>query len=114
MGQCLFCEIAAGNIPCTEVFSDDEILAFRDINPQGPVHILVIPRRHIPGMTDLAATDSPLLGRLLVATAQIAADEGLDPDGYRCVINSGVHGCQSVDHLHLHLIGGRQLDWPPG
>jgi histidine triad (HIT) family protein len=114
MGQCLFCAIVAGNVPCDEVFGDDEILAFRDINPQGPVHILVIPRQHLPGMKVLTDADAPSLGRLLVVASRIAAQEGLDRDGYRCVINQGTHGCQSVDHLHLHLIGGRQLGWPPG
>jgi histidine triad (HIT) family protein len=114
MGECLFCRISTGEVPCDEVFSDDEIVAFRDINPQGPIHILIIPRRHVSGLADLAASDGPLAGRLLVAAAEIAAREGLGRDGYRCVINHGRHGCQSVDHLHLHLIGGRQLGWPPG
>lgn len=114
MVRCLFCQIVAGEIPCDEVYSGDDIFAFRDINPQGPVHILVVPRRHLAGMADLTATDTSLLGRLLLTAAEIAAREGLASDGYRCVINHGRHGCQSVDHLHLHLIGGRQLDWPPG
>ncbi len=114
MGQCLFCAIVAGNVPCDEVFGDDEILAFRDINPQGPVHILVIPRQHLPGLNDLTDAHAPPLGHLLVVASRIAAQQGLDRDGYRCVINNGKHGCQSVDPLHLHLIGGRQLGWPPG
>ena len=114
MGQCLFCEIVAGNVPCDEVFSDDDILAFRDINPQGPVHILVIPRQHLPGLNGLTDADAASLGRLLVVASRIAAQQGLERNGFRCVINHGRHGCQSVDHLHLHLIGGRQLGWPPG
>ena len=114
MEDCLFCDLAAARIPCDEVFSDDDLLAFRDINPQGPVHILVIPKRHIAAMTDLCAEDVDLMGNLFVAAARIAAAEGLDTTGYRCVVNCGRDGCQSVDHLHLHLIGGRQLGWPPG
>ena len=98
MGQCLFCEIVAGNVPCDEVFSDDDILAFRDINPQGPVHILVIPRQHVPGMKVLSDADAPSLGRLLVVASRIAAQEGLDRDGYRCVINTG------PDNVSLELL----------
>lgn len=114
MGSCLFCDIVAGAIPCTEVFADDEFLAFRDIDPKAPSHILVIPRRHIAALRDLDEGDAPLAGRLVLTATRIAAAEGLAAAGYRCVVNCGEHGGQSVDHLHLHLLGGRHLRWPPG
>lgn len=114
MDTCLFCDLVAGKIPCDEVFSDERSLAFRDINPQGPVHILLIPKRHIGAMTELGDEDTELVGSMLVTAARIAQAEGLAEQGYRCVINCGRHGCQSVDHLHIHLIGGRQMGWPPG
>ncbi len=114
MTECLFCKIAAGDIPCDVVHEDDEMIAFRDISPQAPVHVLIIPRRHIASMTDLTDADVGLLGRLQVTAAGVAADLGLAESGYRCVINCGQDGCQSVPHLHVHLLGGRALGWPPG
>jgi histidine triad (HIT) family protein len=114
MGSCLFCDIAAGKIPCTEVHSDEKFLAFRDIDPKAPTHILVIPRRHITSLSELQDTDSELAGELMVTAARLAAREGLDGAGYRFVINCGSDGGQTVDHLHLHLLGGRPLAWPPG
>ncbi len=114
MSDCLFCKIAAGQIPCTEIFADDDFLAFGDIDPQAPTHILVIPRRHISGLSDLTTEDSLLAGKLLTRATQIAADEGLNSNGYRFVINNGQDGGQTVGHLHLHILGGRSLDWPPG
>ena len=114
MGSCLFCDIAAGKIPCTQVHSDEKFLAFRDIDPKAPTHILVIPRRHIAGLTDLEKTDSGLAGELILTAAGIAAGEGLAESGYRFVINSGLDGGQTVGHLHLHILGGRRLEWPPG
>jgi histidine triad (HIT) family protein len=114
MGSCLFCDIAAGKIPCTQVRSDEKFLAFRDIEPQAPTHILIIPRKHITGLTDLQDSDRDLLGDLLLAATRIADDEGLENTGYRCVINCGTDGGQTVGHLHLHLLGGRPLSWPPG
>lgn len=114
MGPCLFCDIAAGKIPCTQVYSDEKFLAFRDIDPKAPSHILVIPRRHIAGLTELESTDSGLAGELLLAATGIAATEGLSENGYRFVINSGSDGGQTVSHLHLHILGGRHLAWPPG
>lgn len=114
MSSCLFCAIAAGTIPCTRVHGDDDFLAFRDIDPKAPVHILVIPRRHVAGLHELTPADADLMGRLLVLATRIAAAEGLVPGGYRCVVNCGRDGGQSVDHLHLHLLGGRALAWPPG
>ncbi len=114
MGSCLFCDIAAGKIPCKEVHSDEKFLAFRDIDPKAPTHILVIPRRHIAGLSELQDADSGLAGELVVIAARIANSEGLDVGGYRFVINCGPDGGQTVDHLHLHLLGGRRLQWPPG
>ena len=114
MDPCLFCDIAAGKIPCTEVHSDEKFLAFRDIDPKAPTHILVIPRRHITGLSELQDSDSDLAGELMLTAARIAAGEGLDEEGYRFVINSGQDGGQTVGHLHLHILGGRPMAWPPG
>jgi len=114
MSDCLFCEIAAGRIPCRQAYADSEFLAFHDINPQAPTHVLIIPRRHIASTAELKPADEPLLGRLLLTAARVAADLKLMPAGYRWVINCGPEAGQSVPHLHLHLLGGRRLDWPPG
>lgn len=114
MGSCLFCGIAAGEIPSTQVYADDEFLAFRDIDPKAPVHILVIPRRHVAAVKDLGAQDLDLAGRLLLVAARVAAAEGLADRGYRLVVNCGDEGGQTVPHLHLHVLGGRPLRWPPG
>jgi histidine triad (HIT) family protein len=113
-GQCIFCRIAAGEIPAKIVAQDEEAVAFRDIDPRAPTHILVIPRRHIPSTSHLDPEDTPLAGRLLLMAAAIAAGEGLDGTGYRLVINTGLQGGQSVDHLHIHILGGRAMRWPPG
>ena len=112
--DCLFCKIAAGQIPCTEVFADDDFLAFRDIDPKAPTHILVIPRRHLAGLSNITADDSALMGKLITTATRISADEGLAQSGYRFVINQGLDGGQTVGHLHLHILGGRSLSWPPG
>jgi histidine triad (HIT) family protein len=114
MSDCLFCKIAAGEIPSDQVHADGDFVAFHDIDPQAPVHVLVIPRRHIPSLDDLTDADADLVGRLQVTAARVATTLGLGASGYRFVINCGEHGCQSVPHLHLHLLGGRQLGWPPG
>jgi histidine triad (HIT) family protein len=114
MASCLFCAIARGEVPCDQVYADEEFLAFRDIAPQAPTHVLVIPRRHIPSLTDLRESDVPLMGRLNLLAARLAGDLGLAEGGYRCVVNCGEDACQSVPHLHLHLLGGRRLGWPPG
>ncbi|MEW5883513.1 MAG: histidine triad nucleotide-binding protein [Armatimonadota bacterium] len=110
--DCIFCKIAAGEIPCDKVMETDSWLAFRDINPQAPTHVLVIPKKHVPGVQ--AATEDDDLGALLLAAKEIARIEGVDRTGYRLVINSGQQGGQTVDHLHLHVLGGRQMTWPPG
>ena len=111
--DCLFCKIAAGQIPARPVYEDEDLFAFADINPQAPVHILIIPRRHIASLDDSAAGDAALLGALLETAAKIARDKGL-ARGYRVVINTGADGGQTVDHLHVHLLGGRSMAWPPG
>ena len=110
----LFERIAAGEIPADIVRNDDEVLAIRDINPQAPVHILVIPQRVIRRIGEARDNDATLLGKLLLAARDIAKQEGLDETGYRLVINHGPHAGESVPHLHVHLLGGRPLDWPPG
>jgi histidine triad (HIT) family protein len=110
----LFERIAAGKIPAEIVRNDEEVLAIRDINPQAPVHILVIPQRVIPRIGQARDDDAALLGQLLLAARDIAKQEGLDETGYRLVINHGPHAGESVPHLHIHLLGGRPLDWPPG
>ncbi len=111
--DCLFCRIVAGEVPATKVHEDDLVIAIRDINPQAPTHVLVMPRRHVVSAADLTETDAPLLARLVGAATDIARSEGLD-GGWRLVANVGPDGGQTVDHLHLHLLGGRQMTWPPG
>ncbi len=112
--DCLFCKIAAGEMDADIVFQDDEIVAFRDINPQAPTHILIVPRRHIETLNDLAEEDAPLIGRLSLVARDLAASEGIAEDGYRVVMNCMEGAGQSVWHIHLHLLGGRSLGWPPG
>ncbi|MCP4293447.1 MAG: histidine triad nucleotide-binding protein [bacterium] len=114
MNDCLFCKIAAGEIPCNEVFSTDNLIAFHDISPQAPTHILIIPRRHISGLDEISNNDQELMGELLTCAKTIATKEGLQDNGYRFVINQGSDGGQTVGHLHLHILGGRALAWPPG
>jgi histidine triad (HIT) family protein len=110
---CLFCKIAEGSIPSTAVYQDELCYAFSDIHPQSPVHVLIIPREHFASLDDTSAEDRDLLGHLLQTAAAIARDKGLGK-GYRVVINTGEDGGQTVDHLHLHLLGGRHMTWPPG
>ena len=112
--NCLFCKIAAGQIPATVVFSDEHIVAFRDISPIAPQHILLIPRKHIQSVAALTTQDSELMGHLLLSAKSVAIDEGFAESGYRCVLNTGEDGGQTVSHLHLHLLAGRQMSWPPG
>lgn len=111
--DCLFCKIIAGEIPSKLVFQDDLTYAFSDIHPQAPTHILVLPRKHISSLANVAADDHELLGRLLSVSSEIARQAGL-AKGFRTVINTGADGGQTVDHLHLHLLGGRAMHWPPG
>ena len=116
LGQsdCIFCRIAAGEIDAKVVHSDDDTVAFRDINPQAPTHVLVIPRRHIPAIDALEAADAEIVGKLFLAAKSIARADGVADGGYRVVMNNGADAGQSVDHIHLHVLGGRGLKWPPG
>lgn len=111
--SCLFCKIIDGKIPSTPVFQDDLGYAFADVHPQAPVHVLIVPREHISSLSETDERKNALLGHLLLAAAEIARSKGLGK-GYRIVVNTGEEGGQTVDHLHLHLLGGRQLNWPPG
>ncbi|HZS33809.1 MAG TPA: HIT domain-containing protein [Methylomirabilota bacterium] len=115
MADCIFCKIAAGEMKAAEVKRTPEAVAFRDIKPVAPTHVLVIPVRHVPAVRDARTDeDRALLGRLLALAAEVAAELGLDRGGYRIVTNTGPDAGQSVDHLHLHLLGGRRMSWPPG
>lgn len=114
MGQCLFCQIVEKKIPARTVHEDEWSLAFDDINPQAPVHTLVIPKRHVATLQDCGDEDRLLLGRLLQTCAKVAKLKGLAESGYRVVTNTGADGGQTVFHLHLHVLGGRHLNWPPG
>lgn len=110
---CLFCEIVAGRIPSKQAYQDDQLLAFHDINPQAPTHVLVIPKRHVASLDAMVAEDAALLGALMLAAKQVAASAGL-AGGYRVVTNCGADAGQSVSHMHLHVLGGRPMSWPPG
>lgn len=112
--HCLFCDIIQGKIPATVVFEDEEMLAFRDISPQAPTHVLIIPKRHIATINDTDEQDAFLLGRLILRAKHIAKAQGLSETGYRLVYNINSGGGQEVYHIHLHLLGGRQMTWPPG
>lgn len=112
--DCLFCAIASQTIPADVVRADEDVLAFRDIAPQAPVHVLVIPRRHFPNIAALAAEDVALTTKLLATAAALADELGVADSGYRLVLNTGPDGGQTVDHVHVHLLGQRQLGWPPG
>lgn len=114
MADCLFCAIVAGEIPATKVLETDRILAFRDVNPQAPTHVLVIPKAHYPDVAVLAAADAALLGEVIGAVQQVAAADGVAETGYRVVFNTGAEAGQTVPHVHGHLLGGRALAWPPG
>jgi histidine triad (HIT) family protein len=114
MDECLFCRIASGDLESTMVHQDDMAVAFRDINPQAPTHIVIIPRKHIPSLNDLSDSDDAVVGHLVRIAADIGRAEGVGDTGYRLVANCGPAAGQSVDHLHFHLLGGRNLSWPPG
>jgi histidine triad (HIT) family protein len=113
-GDCLFCRIASGEVASDRVHEDDEVVAFRDIAPRAPVHILMIPRRHVPSARELTEADGALIGRIFDVAAQLARREGVADGGFRIVTNAGPDAGQSVDHLHFHLLGGRKFTWPPG
>lgn len=112
--ECLFCRIASGEIPAALVHEDERLVAFRDINPQAPVHLLVIPREHVASLDAARDDHQELLGRLLLTARDLARAEGIADGGYRTVLNVGDDGGQSVHHIHLHVLGGRSLAWPPG
>ena len=114
MTECLFCRIVAGQIPATVIYRDDHVVAFRDINPQAPVHVLVVPTRHLPSLLALTEDSDSAVGNLVRKAVQIAKDEGVAESGFRLVVNTGPDAGQSVDHVHVHLLGGRPLSWPPG
>ena len=114
MADCLFCKIVAGQIPATIVFQDDHVVAFKDITPRAPTHVLIVPRRHIASLNDLSAGDDALVGEMVRAAAAIAKEQGLAERGYRTVFNCNADAGQTVFHIHLHLLGGRTMTWPPG
>jgi histidine triad (HIT) family protein len=111
--SCLFCKIASGEIPSSAIYQDESVYAFADISPKAPVHVLIVPREHIASLAEATAEHSALLGHLMGVAAEIARSKGL-AKGYRVVVNTGDDGGQTVDHLHLHLLGARQMTWPPG
>jgi len=113
MSDCLFCKIVEGEIPSNKVYEDDRILCFHDVDPQAPVHVLIIPKKHIPSLDDLQEEDADLISYIMLKVKDIAAELGLE-NGYRLVNNCGEDGLQTVKHLHFHLVGGRKLTWPPG
>jgi histidine triad (HIT) family protein len=112
--DCLFCKIVSGDIPATIVHQDDRLVAFKDINPQAPLHVLIIPRRHIPSLNDLGREDDDLVGEMVRRAAAIAREHGHADRGYRTVFNCNADAGQTVFHIHLHVLGGRGLSWPPG
>lgn len=112
--RCLFCRIATGEIPAKKVYEDDEVIAFNDINPQAPTHILVVPRKHIATLDEMSEADTQTIGNVMLRAAQIARDQKLPSDGYRVVVNMGEAAGQTVFHIHFHLLGGRNFGWPPG
>ena len=114
MENCLFCKIIEGQIPAKIVYQDQDVVAFADINPQAPQHVLFVPRRHIASMTDITPEDGPTLASIFIAATKVARELGIDQSGFRFVTNVGPDAGQSVFHLHFHLLGGRKLAWPPG
>lgn len=114
MSDCIFCRIIAKDIPSKIVHEDEHTVAFDDVNPQAPVHVLVVPRRHVPSLNEAKAEDSALLGQLMRTCLAVAGEKGLSESGYRVVTNIGADGGQTVSHLHLHVLGGRAMRWPPG
>lgn len=111
---CLFCRIVAGEVPARFVHRDDQVVAFHDVNPQAPVHLLLLPAGHIASAADLSEAEAAILGRLFEVAADLARETGVAGNGYRMVVNTGRDGGQTIDHLHVHLLGGRAFSWPPG
>lgn len=114
MSDCIFCRIIKGEVPAEKVYEDEELLAFHDLNPQAPLHLLVIPKKHIKNIMELEACDVPLVGRLIFKAQELAKSAGYEETGGRFVINCKSHGGQTVDHFHCHVLSGRYLSWPPG
>lgn len=114
MADCIFCKIAEGKIPAKMVYEDENVIAFNDINPQMPVHVLIIPREHIPTTNDIVPSQAELVGKMVIAAAKIAKEQNLSERGYRLVFNCNSDAGQAVFHIHLHLLGGRGMSWPPG
>jgi len=114
MDDCIFCKIVAGDIPADIIYQDEAVLAFRDLNPQAPTHALVIPRKHIATLNDLTADDAELVGRMHLAARSVAEQDGIAESGYRTVFNCNEGAGQTVFHVHLHVLGGRRMTWPPG
>jgi histidine triad (HIT) family protein len=112
--DCLFCRIVAGELPSTQVYSDDDVVAIRDISPQAPTHILLLTRKHLASVRELGPDDARLMDRVCAVATKLAEADGIAADGYRLVVNTGRNGGQTVDHLHVHLLGGRPMAWPPG
>ena len=114
MTDCIFCKIVSGDIPADKIFENDHVIGFRDLNPQAPTHVLVIPKKHISTINDIQAEDRSLVGEMFLAAQKIAANEGLSERGYRTVMNCNEEAGQTVFHIHLHVLGGRRMHWPPG
>ena len=114
MSDCLFCKIVSGEIPCDKIYENDKLIAFRDIDPKAPTHILVIPKKHIRSINELEISDQNLAGEILLAAKEIAKIENIESSGYRTIFNTNNDGGQTVYHIHMHVMGGRQLHWPPG
>ena len=112
--DCLFCKIARGEIPADVIMQTPDLVAFRDINPQAPTHILIIPRTHLASVSELEPPDAGIVGKLFLAAKELAREEGIAEDGYRMVVNAGPDAGQTVFHIHMHLLGGREMRWPPG
>ena len=113
MTDCIFCKLASGEIPTTVVYQDDQVFAFNDMDPQAPVHILLIPKKHIASISELTEEDAALMGHMMLVAKKLAADAGIAEGGFRCVMNTGEDGGQSVKHLHMHILGGKAMGWPP-
>ena len=114
MSDCLFCKIVSREIPCDKIYENDKLIAFRDIDPKAPTHILVIPKKHISSINELEISDQNLAGEILLAAKEIARIENIESSGYRTIFNTNNDGGQTVYHIHMHVMGGRQLHWPPG
>ena len=114
MAECIFCKIVEGTIPTKKIHEDDQVIAFEDINPQAPVHLLIIPKQHVTSLADIQETDAALMGRIMVVATKMARERGLEANGFRVVVNTGREAGQTVFHLHVHVLGGRPFQWPPG